>query len=142
MRGSRTLVAALRRRFDLFAHARSFRLLFLAAFVSGLGTWLALVALTIDVFDRTGSAEWVSALLIVGFLPGIVTGLLLGPFLDRLPRRRLMLGSDLANVAIFAVLPFAGNATTLVVLAGLSGFANAFFRPVVYAALPNLVDAG
>ncbi len=53
-----------------------------------------------------------------------------------------MLASDLANVAIFATLPFAGNATTLIVLAGLSGFANAFFRPVVYAALPNLVDAG
>lgn len=129
-----------RKRFDVFARARSFRLLFLAAFVSGLGTWLALVALTIDVFDRTGSAKWVSALLIVGFLPGIVNGLLLGPFLDRLPRRRLMLASDLANVAIFAALPFANSATMLVVFSGLSGFANAFFRPVVYAALPNLVD--
>jgi MFS family permease len=133
-------VASVRQRFDLFARARSFRFLFLAAFVSGLGTWLAIVALTIDVFDRTGSAKWVSALLIVGFLPGIVNGLLLGPFLDRLRRRRLMIASDLANVAIFAALPFANSATMLVVFAGLSGFANAFFRPVVYAALPNLVD--
>jgi MFS family permease len=133
-------MTSLRQRLGLFERAPSFRVLFLAALGSGLGTWIALVALTIDVFDRTGSAKWVSALLIVGFLPGIVTGLLLGPFLDRLPRRRLMLASDLANVAIFAALPFAGNATTLVVLAGLSGFANAFFRPVVYAALPNVVD--
>jgi len=133
-------VVSVRQRFDLFARARSFRLLFLAAFVSGLGTWLAIVALTIDVFDRTGSAKWVSALLIVGFLPGIVNGLLLGPFLDRLRRRRLMIASDLANVAIFAALPFANSATMLIVFAGLSGFANAFFRPVVYAALPNLVD--
>lgn len=131
---------SLRQRFELFSRARSFRLLFLAAFGSGLGTWLALVALTIDVFDRTGSAKWVSALLIVGFLPGIVNGLLLGPFLDRLPRKRLMLASDLANVAIFAALPFADSPTTLVVFGGLSGFANAFFRPVVYAALPNLVE--
>jgi MFS family permease len=133
-------MTSLRQRFGLFERAPSFRLLFFAAFGSGLGTWIALVALTIDVYDRTGSAKWISALLIVGFLPGIVTGLLLGPFLDRLPRRRLMLGSDLANVVIFAGLPFAGNAATLVALAGLSGFANAFFRPVVYAALPNVVD--
>jgi MFS family permease len=133
-------MTSLRQRFGLFDRAPSFRLLFLAAFASGLGTWIALVALTIDVFDRTQSAKWVSALLIVGFLPGIVTGLLLGPFLDRLPRRRLMLASDLANVAIFAALPFASNAATLIALAGLSGFANAFFRPVVYAALPNVVD--
>jgi MFS family permease len=133
-------VSSIRQRFDLFARAPSFRLLFLAAFASGLGTWLALVALTIDVFDRTGSAKWVSALLVVGFIPGIVNGLLLGPFLDRLPRRRLMLASDLTNVAVFAALPFATSATMLVLLAGVSGFANAFFRPVVYAALPNLVD--
>lgn len=133
-------MSSVRQRFDLFARAPGFRLLFFAASASGLGTWLALVALTIDVFDRTNSAKWVSALLIVGFVPGIVNGLLLGPFLDRLPRRRLMIASDLTNVAIFAALPFANSATTLVVLAGLSGFANAFFRPVVYAAMPNLVE--
>ena len=44
------------------------------------------------------------------------------------------------RVAIFCVLPFAGSATAIVVLAGLSGIATGFFRPAVYAGLPNLVD--
>ena len=44
------------------------------------------------------------------------------------------------RVAIFSVLPFAGSATAIVVLAGLSGIATGFFRPAVYAGLPNLVD--
>ena len=56
---------------------------------------LAVVALTIDVWDRTHSGTWVSALLIVDFLPAIVIGLLLGPILDRYSRRALMIGSDL-----------------------------------------------
>ena len=38
------------------------------------------------------------------------------------------------------MLPFAGSATAIVVLAGLAGIATGFFRPAVYAGLPNLVD--
>ena len=51
------------------ARAPDFRRLFLATFGSGVGTYLAAVALTVDVFDRTGSGTWVSALLIADFLP-------------------------------------------------------------------------
>jgi MFS family permease len=125
---------------DLFRRAPSFRQLFLAALASGLGTWLAFVALTIDVWDRTHSGSWVSALLIADFLPTIVVGLALAPLVDRFSRRRLMVGSDLFRFAVFCALPFAANATTIVVLAGAAGVATAFFRPAVYAGLPNLVS--
>ena len=69
----------------------SFRLLFLASLGSGVGTWLAFVALTVDVFDRTRSGTWVSALLIADTLPIVVVGLVVGPLIDRLSRRRLMI---------------------------------------------------
>jgi MFS family permease len=114
-------------------------MLFLAAFGSGLGTWLAFVALTVDVFDRTHSGPWVSALLIADFLPTIAIGLLLGPLLDRLSRRRLMVAADLARFGVFCALPFATNAAQIVALAAAAGFATGFFRPAVYAGLPNLV---
>ncbi len=67
-------------------------------------------------------------------------GFLFAPLVDRLSRKRLLIVSDLVRVAIFCVLPFAGSATAIVVLAGLSGVATGFFRPAVYAGLPNLVD--
>ena len=105
-----------------------------------MGTYLAAIALTVDVFDRTGSGAWVSALLIADFLPIIVIGFLFAPLVDRLSRKRLLIVSDLVRVAIFCVLPFAGSATAIVVLAGLAGIATGFFRPAVYAGLPNLVD--
>lgn len=105
-----------------------------------MGTYLAAVALTVDVFDRTGSGAWVSALLIADFLPVILIGLLFAPLVDRLSRRRLLIVSDLVRVAIFCVLPFAGSAAAIVALAALVGIATGFFRPAVYAGLPNLVD--
>jgi MFS family permease len=111
----------LNRQVTLFREVQSFRLLALATVGSAFGTWLAFVALTIDVYDRTGSAVWVSALLIADFLPAIVIGVAASSLVDRLPRRRLMIASDLARVAIFAVLPFANGPGAIVALAALAG---------------------
>lgn len=130
---------ALARHADLLGRAPSFRFLFLATLGSGLGTWLAAVALTVDVFDRTNSGVWVSALLIAEFAPAIVIGLALGPLVDRLSRRRLMVASDLGRAVVFCLLPFAGRPEQIVALAFIAGFATSFFRPAVYAGLPNLV---
>jgi MFS family permease len=130
----------LSRQVTLFREVQSFRLLALATVASAFGTWLAFVALTIDVYDRTGSAVWVSALLIADFLPAIVIGIAASSLVDRLPRRRLMIASDLARVAIFAVLPFANGPGVIVALAAAAGFATGFFRPALYAGLPNLLS--
>jgi MFS transporter, DHA3 family, macrolide efflux protein len=129
----------LRRQAALLRNPPSFGLLALATLASGLGTWLAFVALTVDVYDRTHSATWVSALFIADFLPAIVIGIAASSLVDRLPRRRLMIASDLARVAIFAVLPFADGPGAIVALAALAGFATGFFRPALYAGLPNLL---
>jgi MFS family permease len=81
----------------------------------------------------------VAWLLMADFLPAIAIGLLLGAFLDRLSRRGLMIASDLVRFGVFCLLPFTTEAWQIVVLAGVAGFATGFFRPAVYAGLPNLV---
>jgi MFS family permease len=128
------------RRLGLLGREPSFRSLFLATLGSGLGTWLALVALQIDVLTRTHSPIWMSALLIADILPMLLVGLVAAPLVDRLSRRRLMVGADLVRFAVFCALPFAANATTIVALAAVIGTATGFFRPAVYAGLPNLVS--
>lgn len=134
------MLTTIQRRRELLRRAPAFRTVLFARIGSGLGTYLAAVALQVDVFDRTHSGTWVSALLIVEFLPQIVLGLVLGPLLDRWPRRTMMLASDLANLVVFVLLGFTSSATQVVALAAAAGVANGFFRPVVYAALPNLVE--
>src|ERR687883_257632 len=91
---SRRLLAPL----TLLRRAPGFRLLFLATFGSSLGSLLAVIALAIDVKDRTDSGAWVAALLLANLVPGILLGLV-------------------------------------------AGIALSFFRPAVYAGLPNLVES-
>jgi MFS family permease len=127
------------RQLNLLGRAPDFRLLFFSAVGSGLGTRLAVMALMVDVWDRTHSGKWIAALLVADFVPMILIGLLLGSFLDRYSRRRLMIASDLLRLAVFCALPFATSAAMVVALAGVVGFATGFFRPAVYAGMPNLV---
>jgi MFS family permease len=129
-----------RRQLRLLDRSPSFRALFLATTVSTLPTWLAVIALTVDVYDRTHSPEWVSALLVADFLPAVVIGLAFGPVLDRFSRRRLMVASDLVSVCAFVALLFVDAPGQIVALAAVAGFATGFFRPATYAGLPNLVD--
>jgi MFS family permease len=135
------LRASVRRQVDLLRGAAGFRLLFASTIVSGLGTWLSVVALTIDVFDRTGSGVWVAALLIADFLPAVAIGLALGPLVDRLSRKKLLVGADVVRCAVFALLPFTSAAWQIVALAGVAGVATGFARPALWAGLPNLVVA-
>ena len=129
-----------RRQLSLLGTAPGFRLLFLATLGSSLGTLLATVALVVDIKDRTNSGSWVSLLMIAEFLPAVAVGLSLGPLLDRISRRGLMIVSDLVRAGVFCTLPFASSAGQIVALAGIAGLATGFFRPAVYAGLPNLVE--
>jgi MFS family permease len=119
----------------------AFRLLFLSTLTSSFGSLLAAIALAIDVKDRTNAGVWVGAVLVVEFVPMILVGLTMGPLIDRLERRRLMVVADLVRAVAFCGLPFATSAAQIVVLAGVVGLANGFFQPAVYAGLPNLVAA-
>jgi MFS family permease len=126
-------------RMELLGRAPAFRLLLVASTASGVGTWFAFVALTVDVWDRTDSSVWVAALLAADLLPMVAVGLLLAPLVDRLSRKRVLVVADLVRCGVFLLLPFAASPGVIVLLAAVSGFATGFFRPAVYAGMPNLV---
>jgi len=123
----------------LLRRNRGFRLLFLATLGSLVGTWLATIALTVEIKDTTDSGAWVSALLIAVFLPTILVGLVVGPLLDRLSRRGLMIGADLLRAGVFVVVPFVDDPAPIVALAAVAGLGNAVYRPTVNAGMPNLL---
>ena len=102
------MLRALASRLSPVREAPDFGLLFYAALASGAGTWLAFIALVVNVTDITdGDARWVSALLIAEFLPLAVAGFLIGPLVDRLSRRRILVAADLVRAIVFVLLPFA-----------------------------------
>ena len=126
-------------RLSLLRRNRGFALLFWATAGSAVGTYLAALALSVHVYDVTGSGRWLAALLIADFVPIVLIGLTLGPLVDRLSRRRLMIVSDLVRAATFVLLPFVDDPRAIVAVAAVNGIATGFFRPAVWAGLPNLV---
>ena len=128
------------RRLGLLRRSPSFGNLFLATAGSAFGTYIATIALIVQVYDATDSSVWVSALLITEFLPIVVIGLVLGPLVDRLSRRWLMIVSDLARFGVFAALPFVDSPGAILALAAVAGVATGFFIPAANAAIPNLVS--
>jgi DHA3 family macrolide efflux protein-like MFS transporter len=133
------LPQSLRRQAALLRTASGFRLLFIATLGSALGTWMATIALTVDIQRRTHSPWWISAVWLATLVPTVLIGLFAGPLVDRLPRKWLLIAADLARLVVFAALPFVGGARSIVALAGVAGIANSFFRPAVLAGVPNLV---
>jgi MFS family permease len=133
-----TTSARIRTRAAVFGNGM-FRLLFLATLGSGVGTFAATIALTSDIDSRTQSTWWVSLLFLVTFTPAIVVGLFVGPLIDRLSRKLLIVTSDVVRLGVFALLPFADHPATMIILAAVAGIANSFFRPAVLAGVPNLV---
>ena len=69
----------------------------------------------------------------------MVLGIAVGPLIDRWPRQRMMILSDLGGAASFAALPFVHSPAGICAISALAGFSAAFFRPGCYSAIPNLV---
>ena len=81
-----------------------FRALFAAYTVSMLGDIVAAVALTVLVFERTGSPFLAGVTFTLAFLPYLFGGALLSSLVDRVPPRSLMIGCDLLSALVVALM--------------------------------------
>ncbi|WP_103335779.1 MFS transporter [Amycolatopsis sp. CA-126428] len=121
---------------------RGFRLLWLAGLLSVAGDQLARVALSILVFQRTGSAALSAATYALSMLPALVSGALLSWLADRYPRRRVMVACDGIRAGLVAVM--AVPAVPLPLMAGLLvlvQLAEAPFSAAQGAVLPELLGS-
>jgi hypothetical protein len=84
---------------DVFA-VGEFRFLWLAQVLSVAGDQLARVAMTVLVYDQTHSAFWSALTYAVTLVPWVFGGLALSGLADRLPRRQLMVGCDVARMVL------------------------------------------
>jgi MFS family permease len=125
---------------------RSFLLLWSGQMVSCLGDSLLTIALAWWVLQKTGSATAMGIVLICSTVPMILFLLFGGVAVDRFPRVRLMLASDLLRggvMGLIAVLAFLQWLALwhILVLSVIFGVADAFFSPAYTALLPDLVSS-
>jgi MFS family permease len=90
----------------------------LSSFIlSAVGDRLALVALTLLVYDRTRSPLLAPLAYASATIPYLAGGLLLGGLADRLPRRSVMIGCDLVRAALTAVMILPGVPLSVLIAA-------------------------
>ena len=124
--------------------SRNFALLWSAALVSNVGSWMQTVALGILVFARTGQPAWAGLVAAAAFVPIGLLAPLGGELADRLDRRRWLILTTLAEMlfaTVLTVLAAVGHDPpgALAILAFLGGASAAIGFPSYQAMLPDLV---
>src|SRR6202012_4768518 len=109
---------------DVFADGE-FRAIWLAEFASIAGDQFARVALTVIVYQRTGSPLLTALTYAMTYLPWLVGGLFLSDLADRFPRRTVMIAADVARMLLVAAMavpgmPLWGMVVLLFVVASLN----------------------
>jgi MFS family permease len=129
----------------LWRHS-DFLKLWSAETVSQFGTQISLLALPLVAIDVLHvSAFKVAALTTVEFLPFLLVSLPAGVWVDRLPRRPILIAGDLARAGLLASIPiaYAMDALTIWQLYGVGffvGIATVFFDIAYQSYLPALVE--
>jgi MFS family permease len=113
------------------------RRLWTAQILSEIGDWAARLSLALLVFERSGSAGLSALVTAVALIPWVGIGQWLATFGDRLPRRAVMVGSDLFRAAVFLVLLIPMPVPLVLALVFLASCATPPFEAARSALLPT-----
>ncbi|MCE7005219.1 MFS transporter [Kibdelosporangium philippinense] len=125
---------------DVFALAE-FRALWFAELLSIFGDQLARVALSVLVFQETGSAALTGLTYALTYAPSILGGIFLSGLADRFPRREVMVGVDLARAVLILLVAIPGMSVWVlaVLVAGVS-LLNPPFKAAQLALMPDVLE--
>jgi MFS family permease len=126
-------------------HQPDYRRLWLAQTVSNAGSGVSSVAIPLTaVLVLAATPEDMGVLGAVGTLPALLLSLFIGVFVDRLPRRPLLVGADLGRAVLLGLIPLAAllgilHLEVLYVVAFLAGILTVVFDIAVTSYVPALV---
>ncbi|MEV0174649.1 MFS transporter [Streptomyces sp. NPDC050803] len=122
---------------------RTYRHLFAAQVIALIGTGLATVALGLLAYDIAGAdaGSVLGTALAIKMTAYVAIAPAVGAVAGRLPRRTLMVGSDLIRAAVALTLPFVDQVWQVYVLIFLLQSASAAFTPTFQAVIPDVLPA-
>ncbi len=135
---------SLRKIFKAFQY-RDFRLMWIGACTSSIGTWMQIVAQGWLIYRLSHSAFLLALDQFLAGIPIFLFTLIGGVVADRTERRKILLMSQwlqMASAATLTVLVIIGltHVWPILCLSFVSGFAQAFGGPAYSALIPTLVD--
>ena len=122
--------------------APDFSRLWRAMLVSSLGDWVGFVAVAALVArlagERLGGLA-VAGVMLTRLLPSVVFGPFAGVLVDRLDRRKLMIGADIARGALYASMPLLPSLPAIFLVSFAIECMSLLWTPAKDASIPNLV---
>lgn len=135
--------AAARSRYRGAFSGRDMRLLVAAFLVDQVGSWSYIVVISVYIFDRTHSTQWLAAAAACRWVPGLLLASYGGVVADRYERTTILIVSSLTSAVIMTgmAVVVAADAPVGLVLAilALSASALAPYRPASGALIPDIV---
>jgi predicted MFS family arabinose efflux permease len=125
---------------------RDFRVMWIGACTSSIGTWMQILAQSWLVLQLSGSPFWLGVDSFLGSIPIVLFSLVGGVLADRMSRQRILVGSQIIQMAcafLLAVLFAAGVARVwhILTLSFIVGTAQSFGGPAYQALVPSLVKS-
>jgi MFS family permease len=123
---------------------RTFRIVFVGAFASNIGTWMQNVVLGAYAYDLTHSATFVGVIIFAQLGPTLVLPMVGGLLADKVDRRRFLILLSIEQlvfslgVAAVVVSPHPSKVLLVIMVLGV-GCGSAMFGPTYSAILPGLV---
>jgi MFS family permease len=110
--------------------------------LSSLGTAVSTIALSIMVFDLTGSVFQFGGVMAASTLPLVVASLIGGALLDRFSAKTLMVVADIFRAGLISALPFVADVGLVFIylVAALIGMFSAIFNPAQVKIVSELTD--
>ena len=120
---------------------RTYRHLFLAQVIALLGTGLATVALGLLAYELAGAEAGVvlGTALAVKMIAYVGVAPVAAAFVERLPRRRVLVALDLVRAAVALSLPFVTEIWQVYALIFVLQSASAGFTPTFQATIPDIL---
>ncbi len=121
---------------------RNYALLWWGQLVSEVGNRFHWVAVSLWVYNLTGSASAVALAVSSMFAGSLVVGLWAGVLVDRLNRKAILVASDFARAILVALIPQLIHINIALVYVDLLliSVATAFFRPAIFGIIPAAVS--
>jgi MFS family permease len=119
---------------------RGLRRLLIGQAVSGLGDWVATLAFIALAFQLTHNQTAIAVVLVIRLVPPIFAAPVGGLLADRLDRRAVMVGCDIARAGLIVLAPFVGIALVYVI-AFVHESISLLFLPARDASVPVLLGS-
>ncbi len=127
---------------DALRH-RDLRLLIVAFLVDQIGSWSYIVVISVYIFDRTHSTQWLAANAVCRWGPSLLLASYGGVLADRFQRTTVMVVSALASAALMAgmavVVASGAPVAYVLVISAVASVALAPYQPAAGALTPEIV---